>query len=509
MQEKHHAVIIGGGIGGLVAANYLRKKGGFKVTLLERKDRIGGACRRDSVEINGQILTYPTGATVLGLMQKFVFEETGLSKRLSVFAPNYEKAIYSTTGQEEFSIPRDPALLAKELLTKLDEKGDVEGFRRDETYVVKYLQKGYRNAQVPTLESAVQELGSKLTSLWITGSAEDLLNHYFTSERVKIYMGMTVIESGPTSYKSPYSAFTIPLYDSGSIFDGYWGYVAGGLWAVTETLGQINQEAGVNIITSAQVVDINPKTGDITYSDDHGYKKIQADYIIFGTDPMTASKLLGQLEIVQETKFLGTSGKLILAFKNQVRWKDATKEPDSKSAFRFIFNVDTLEQLERNSQLVASGKTDFAPGYIQIYSEGSAQRRLGANPPFDLMVLFFKNLGFGKKKSELPDVQKYIQDQVLARISNPEDLVWQHLFSPKDLQELFFFPKGHIEHTEITAGQQAWKRTFSSNPAESFYRFGDFERVYICGASVYPCGSVNGTGGYMCAEEIMRNVKKS
>ena len=104
MREKYHAVVIGGGIGGLVAANYLRKKGGFKVTLLERKDRIGGACRRDSVEIDGRILTYPTGATVLGLMQKFIFEETGLVKRLKIFAPNYEKAIYSTTGQEQFSI---------------------------------------------------------------------------------------------------------------------------------------------------------------------------------------------------------------------------------------------------------------------------------------------------------------------------------------------------------------------------------------------------------------------
>jgi hypothetical protein len=66
--------------------------------------------------------------------------------------------------------------------------------------------------------------------LWIRGSAFDLLNNYFSSEKTKLYMGMTVTESGPASIHEKGTAFTIPLMDSGSIFNGYWGFVKNGIW---------------------------------------------------------------------------------------------------------------------------------------------------------------------------------------------------------------------------------------------------------------------------------------
>ena len=78
---KERVIVIGGGINGLVAANYLQK-GGFHVTLLERKETVGGACAFDSLIVNDKRHDYPTGATVLGFMQDFVFEETGLAGRL-------------------------------------------------------------------------------------------------------------------------------------------------------------------------------------------------------------------------------------------------------------------------------------------------------------------------------------------------------------------------------------------------------------------------------------------
>ena len=77
------------------------------------------------------------------------------------------------------------------------ERGDVAGFRADEARVVAYLQDGYRRAVPPSLAEAELALGAELVRLWITGSAADLLDHYLTAEHTKIYMGMTVTESGP------------------------------------------------------------------------------------------------------------------------------------------------------------------------------------------------------------------------------------------------------------------------------------------------------------------------
>jgi hypothetical protein len=79
-----------------------------------------------------------------------------------------------------------------------------------------------------------------MTRLWITGSAMELLDHYFSADRTKIYMAMTVTESGPVSLHDPYSAFTLPVMDSGSVFGGYYGFVRDGIWRVTEELARIN-----------------------------------------------------------------------------------------------------------------------------------------------------------------------------------------------------------------------------------------------------------------------------
>ena len=75
---------------------------------------------------------------------------------------------------------------------------------------------------------------------------------------------------------------------------------------------------------------------------------------------------------------------------------------------------------------------------------------------------------------------------------------------PKDLQELFLFPGGNLDHTMLTGGQQFSDRQFSSDPATDFYRFGNLDNVHLCGSATYPCGSVAGTPGYMCSQQLLR-----
>ena len=82
-------VIVGAGINGLVAANYLQRQG-FQVSLIEAKDRVGGACTSETIKLEGQQHQYASGASVLGLMQRYIFEETGLSSRLKTFVPHKE-----------------------------------------------------------------------------------------------------------------------------------------------------------------------------------------------------------------------------------------------------------------------------------------------------------------------------------------------------------------------------------------------------------------------------------
>ena len=70
-------VIVGAGINGLVAANYLQRQG-YQLSLIEAKNKVGGACTSESVVIGGQQHLYPPGASVLGLMQSYILKKQDL-----------------------------------------------------------------------------------------------------------------------------------------------------------------------------------------------------------------------------------------------------------------------------------------------------------------------------------------------------------------------------------------------------------------------------------------------
>ncbi|MCJ8269494.1 MAG: hypothetical protein MJK04_08835, partial [Psychrosphaera sp.] len=59
----------------------------------------------------------------------------------------------------------------------------------------------------------------------------------------------------------------------------------------------------------------------------------------------------------------------------------------------------------------------------------------------------------------------------------------------------------------LTGGQTYFDRNYADDPATSFYRFGSLDNVYLCGSGTYPCGSVAGTPGYMCSQQLVDNIR--
>ena len=506
-ESSQNITVIGAGINGLVAANYLARAG-HEVTLLERNDRVGGACISETAEVDGVRQDYPLGATVLGLMQDFVWQETGLADRLQARVAGKPGLVFFPGIEEPTRTYSDSTRLQQEFADKWGEQGDLTAFNADADRVVRFLQAGYRAGRPPSVEETVAELGAELTSLWITGSANALLDHYLTSDRAKIYNAMLVTESGPVSLSEPYSAFIIPMMSSGSVFGGAYGYVREGIWQITRELGQINQELGVNVVLSCDVHEVNAKTGIIRYENSSGSQTLQSDHVIFATDPQAAARLSGDSALQQHTneeRVLGTAGKLNLMFRNPVRWKQGGDEPESESAFRYYFAVDTVADYEAATLAVLDGE-DFAPGYFQVYCEGAGLRQQGLVEPFDRLTVFFKNLALGKTGEQLPEVEAEVKRIILSHIANPEDCAWTRLLSPRDLQQTFGFPGGNLEHTMLVAGQTYFDRQYADDAHRRFYQFGEFENVSICGSSTYPCGSVAGTPGYMCVSELLRHI---
>lgn len=509
-RNKGFIIVVGGGINGLVAANYLQR-GGFQVTLLERKQELGGACTSETTRYRGANIAYPPGASVLGMMQDFVFKETGLSDGVEVRTPDCPELVYFADDPRPFWFSDAEEDLNEEARERWGESGRVGTFLDDLDRVVSFLREGYRRGMPPTMQAAERKLGTELAARWIAGSARTLLDHYFTSDRVKIFFAISVIESGPVSLDEPYSAFTIPLMASGGVFKGKWGYVKGGIWTLTRVLARINWTLGVRTITSARVTAVSASKRAVRFTREGRTRDMSADQIIFATDPLSAAKLLRDSALVariSSQQLQGTSGKLVMIFNRPVRWKDDDGRKDFHAAFRYMILNTTLQAFERSSQAPKKG-IDFSPGLLEIYCEGPAMEMMGVRSRFHIISVFFKDLGFNKRGKELPHVREQISNLVCDRIDNRQDLIRTILLSPRDLANKFYFPMGNIDHTVLTAGQTFFDRTYSPDPVRSFYQFGESGGIFYCGAGAYPCGSVAGTPGYMCAQQILRGGRSN
>lgn len=497
--------VIGAGINGLVAANYLQRAG-HKVTLLERSHRVGGACVSDTAVIDGIHFDYALGASTLGLMQDFVWHESGLANRLQCRATTHPDLVWFPGDQRPTRLFDDANQAAREFATRWDEQGDVPAYFADENRVVRFLQDGYRAGQPPSVADAEAALGNDLAALWITGTARNLFDHYFTAERTKVNAAMDVSESGPVSLDEPCSAFIMPMMSSGSVFGGNYGFVKGGIWQITRELDRINRGLGVDVALAANIVAVDVANGTIRFETAAGTRLIDSDHIVFATDPQVAARLSGDQALIDQTgqeQVLGTSGKLNLMFRKPVRWKGSSTTPESDTAFRYVFATDTLADFESATMAVMNGE-DFVAGYYQIYCEGASMRQMGLVEPFDRLAVFFKNLALGQTGQQLATVEAEVRSLILNYIANPEDCVWSRMLTPRDLQQTFGFPGGNIEHTMLVHEQCYDNRRYSSGPRRRFYQLGDNENASICGSSTYPCGSVAGTPAYMCVKELLR-----
>ena len=318
-------------------------------------------------------------------------------------------------------------------------------------------------------------------------------------------MGMTVIESSPTSYNEKGTSFTIPLMDSGSIFGGYWGFVKQGIWKISDELLKLNNELGIETVLNSEINDIDIKQRRISYTCNNHDSNIYYDYLLFCTDPLTTSKILyDNSSYVEKKNYLGSSGKLTMFFKKPVEWK---KEKALDTSFRFVFSQDTLDDLNDSGQMALNSQNNYTPGYIQIYPDGSAQRNLNNSEKYDKIICFTKNFSFYKNSDDLIYAEQNIIEKISKLISNPEDLVGTKFITPKDLNEVFFFPKGNIDHLAMDGSQNFDKRTFSSDPINNFYNYGNYENIFCGGAGTFPCGSVSGTAGYMSSKQIIKKNK--
>lgn len=276
-----HAVIIGGGIGGLGAACLLSKKG-FRVTLLDEHDQVGGRAR--VFEEGGfrfdmgpsWYLMPDVFSHFFELMEERVEDHLELTR----LSPSYR--IYFK--DEDQSLDIDSDVSCTEALFEQFEQGAGAVFkeylkRSGEQYAIAKQSFMYRNY------ASLRDLLSKdfLThgrKLYAFSTMDRYVKKFFSSPILQKILQYQLVFLGSSPYKTP------ALYSIMNFIDFSMGvfYPKGGIHAIPRALLALAQKHGTHVRMNSRVQQIIVAEGKATGVVLEGGERIKADLVISNAD---------------------------------------------------------------------------------------------------------------------------------------------------------------------------------------------------------------------------------
>jgi phytoene desaturase len=296
-------IVIGAGIGGIVAATHLARRG-VQVTVLEKNSRPGGRCDRFSRD--GHHFDAGPTLLVMPLLYEAEFAALGESLRemlkLQRVDPTYHLVF---DDGSKLALTSDMKSMQEQMQTF--EPGSFSGLLR-------YLEEGHRHYTVGMEKLVNRDFRKasdffRLENLSWLHQLKPLANHYrnmssyFHDPRLKsaftfqdVYMGLSPFEAPATFSMMPYT----------ELAHGVW-YPKGGMYSIVEALMELARRAGVTFEFDAAVerIDVGGnRSHGVVLSDGH---HLQAEAVLANADlPYVYKHLLpqdGEAERLRRKRF--------------------------------------------------------------------------------------------------------------------------------------------------------------------------------------------------------------
>ncbi len=528
-QLYYDAVVVGGGHNGLTSAACL-SRAGLRVLVLERRDQIGGAAATEEVWPGYKV---STASYVVSLLPTTIVKELELARfgyHVYPLDPAYFAPFDDGTG---FLLWDDPYEAAA-AIRKIDKKdGDAypeysRSLGELADIIRPLLMRTPPNLKIKSfadLKEALflgrymfghrQDLG-RLVDL-MTMSCADFLERFFHDERVKGALapgGVIGMWGGPMS---PGSAYVLLHHRMGEVngVSGGWGFVRGGMGALSAAIAGAAEAAGAAIRTGARVASINVSGGcarGVTLADGN---EIKADVVLSGAHPQTTFlDLVGEAqlpsEMVEELKGYRTrspSAKVNLALSglpNLTAMPGTTTGPQHSE----IMISPTLEYLEKAWDEVKYGRFSEHPMVDAVIP--TTKDDTLAPEGKHVMTCFVQYVPYELATGAWDDAARdAVGDGVVATIERFApgftDLIeHRQVLTPFDLEQQFGLIGGNIFHGEMSLDQ-----LFSFRPAQSAagYRT-PVTGLYLCGSGAHPGGGVMGIPGYNASKVVLADARR-
>lgn len=549
LKSNYDVIIIGAGHNGLVSAAYLQRSG-LKVCVLEKRHVIGGAAVTEEI-VPG--FKFSRASYLLSLLRPQIYKDLELKKYgLKVFLrdPSAYTPLLHPGGLNQkaasLTLGRDPNENKKQI--GQFSKNDAEKFEEYENQLSRIVDAleplidnpplhfetidkgGIGNLvkswpSLKTLGRSVKLLGKDKTDFYelLTAPASKVLDKWFESEPLKACLATDAVIGAMTSPYLPGSGYVLLHHVMGELegVKGAWGYVQGGMGAVSQAIADCATDYGAEIFTDELVEKILVHDGKVMGVKLSDGKEIVAKAVLSNATPkVTYIDLLpkGSLQddLVNEIKQIDYTSpvtKINVAVKELPNFSaDPNNHPNVPMPHHrctIHLNCEKTQSIHEAFLDAQQGRPSSSP-IIEMTIPSSLDPTLA--PPGCHVVLLFTQYTPYELKGDLcwdqitklkyantvfDDIEKYAPRFKAS-------IVGFDLLTPPDIEETFGLTGGNIFH-----GAMGLDQLYSMRPVSLLSNYeSPISGLYLCGSGSHPGGGVMGTPGKLAAETLLKNFGK-
>ena len=528
MAERRDVVIVGGGHNGLVTAFYLAKAG-FKPLVLERRGQVGGAAITDEFHPGFRCSTLAHNA---GPIRPDIVSDMQLQKHgLKLLTPEISTVALSPDGRA-LTLYNDARKSAQEI-AKFSQKDAAkypefqESLAKISRVIGEALKLPPPNIDDPSKADlwgmlqtgrSIRKLGKKdmyRLLRWGPMAVADLVAEFFETELLRATIAARGIFG---TFLGPWSAgSTLVLlirgagdsHPAGSAF-----FAAGGMGALTQAMASAAKQAGAEIRTGAEVIEVRVKDGAATGVILSSGEEIPASAVISNADPKrTLLKLVDPTHLspdfvmkLQHYRMPGTVGKVNLALSGLPKFTALNGANGSALAGRIHIGPE-IDYLEHAFDESKYGNFSRHP-YLEVAIPSLTDPSLAPTGQH-VMSIYVQYAPFKLKTGDWESQRVSFGDTVVKTLTQyapslPELILTHQIITPQDLEDIYGLTGGHIFHGELALDQ-----FFTMRPLLDWARYRTpIANLYLCGSGTHPGAGLTGGSGANAAREIVKNLKK-
>src|SRR5260370_6460531 len=341
----------------------------------------------------------------------------------------------------------------------------------------------------------------------LTQSAAEFRDEWFESPEVKVTLATDGVIGANGGPRSPGTAYILLHHCMGGVGGkrGLWGFVRGGMGAVTRAMADSARSKGATIRLNAAVERILVRGGRARGVVLQGGEEITAPVVVSNLDPVaTFLRLLADKELdpdflsaMRRFRIEGTSLKMNLALSGlpDFRALPGTPGPQHRATMHICPSMDYVEHAWDDAKY---GRPSERP-LLEMPVPTTYHPSL-APPGKHIMGIFLQYAPYTLREGTSDDLREPFSQRVLDLIEEYAPnirslIVEKQTLTPLDLERRFGLTGGNLFHGELSLHQicvilpvAGWGRHTTPVPGR-----------YLCGSGAHPGGGAIGAPGHNAA----------